>query len=355
MRSIVVVILAVLSCSASAQRIQRWWSAKDYEAIYAQLDRVDRMRDMDMLRVAQSAAILGHDSEAIYVLDLAERKGYAGDQHYYVRGEVYFKNEMYGQAAADYREALELNANRLPYMMALANAYYYNNQADSALKVYHAIHDLYPDKDVATFAICKIPTEEGYLNEALKCWRDNMSLFVDEHYRIMALEEYSNLLWYGKKDTAAAKQQIDGLIRLQPDVIKYRLMATQINAELGHWDEVETHLNFMREEFAEGQMPIYYIQKNNLPILDMGGKNNRLQIIEILNSDLDHPMNEAKWICFVVTPQHGILVNTWKYVEKDGVYQITNTEDPSQNEQLDAPLSLQEFYIFMVGKESNLR
>ncbi|NVK27231.1 MAG: hypothetical protein HWE14_04250 [Flavobacteriia bacterium] len=354
MNRFLLVALVAFSTITQAQQIDRMWRAKDYEGVYANLDKVNRMRGSDMLRVAQAAFMLDHDSEAIYILELAERKGYAEDQHYFVKGEVHFSLEEFDAAAESYHQALALNHNRLPYLMALADAYYRGNRLDSALAVYQRVHQMYPGKDVATFAICKIPAEQGFLVKSVQCWHDNVSAFVDRQYEVRAREEYSNLLWHGTRDTVEAAKQLERLIRMEPDVIKYRLSAIQINAELNKWDEVETHRSELSRIEDEGKLTNYYVSKNAYPILDLVGRYYRLQFVETIEIRPEHAVFKAKWSCFLATPQHGVLAGTWKYIESDNEYWIMSTEEGYPPVELENPLTLQEFVSYMRSIESKM-
>ncbi|KAB2813976.1 tetratricopeptide repeat protein [Phaeocystidibacter luteus] len=354
MNRTLLLVLVTFGTFGHAQQIERLWSAKDYEGVYANVDRVDRMRGSDMLRVAQAAFKLNHDSEAVYILELAERKGYAGDQHYFVKGEVHFSLQEFDKAAEAYHEALHLNHNRLPYLMALGDAYYRGNRLDSALAVYQRVHQMFPEKDVATFAMCKIPAEQGFLAKSAQCWRDNVTAFVDRQYEVRAREEYSNILWHGIKDTAEAAVQINRLIRMEPDVVKFRLSAIQIHAELDEWEVVDAQRAELTRIEEEGKLTNFYLGKNAYPILDMVGGYYRLQFFETIEVRPEHAVFKAKWSCFLATPQHGVLAGTWKYVENDDEYWIYSTEEGYPPVQLEAPLTLRDFVSYMRSIESKM-
>lgn len=354
MRIFATLFILTLSLNTFAQNISKMWRAKDYEGIYEQMPRVNRMASMDMLHLANSAFRLGHDSEAVYVLDLSIKKGYATDQHYYAKGDILHSQHIYIDAAEAYHQALALNPHRLPYMLAKADAYYLGRQPDSALAVFRRVHVLFPDKDVATFMECKIQAEEGYIESAVTCYKEHIPQLVALEYKVAATEEIVNLLWYGMNDTTHAAKYINSLIRMQPDVIKHRLSAIQIRAELDQWDKVEVQRAFLREKFESGTMPAFYTKKNALPLLDVEGNNYRLQFFENLETRPNSAVFKSKWNCFMATPQHGVLAGTWKYVENEGDIHIESTAEGVENIALEEPMSFQDFVIYMIDIESKM-
>src|SRR5690606_17759417 len=115
-------------CAAAQGPIERMWQKKDYDELYEQRHRANRMSGMDLLRVAQAAHRLGHDSAAIDLIRIAINKGYGSDQHYNLQGSIYAEGGLHLRAAKAFRTALRYNHNRLPYMLDLAGAYYAANE-----------------------------------------------------------------------------------------------------------------------------------------------------------------------------------------------------------------------------------
>ncbi len=347
-------ILVFLSSASFGQRINQLWLNKNYEDIYEQRNRVNRMSSGDMLRVAQSAFILEHDSEALYIVDLAIEKNYADERHYFLQGEVLRAQGFYLSAAESFHQALALRPQRLTYMMAKADAYYRGRQNDSALAVFSRVHDLFPDKDVATFMECKIQAEEGYIRPAMECWKLHIMELVDREYKARAREELMNLAWHMGNDTAEAIRQINALIRMQPEVIKHRISAIQMGAEQRDWELVESQRNYILERFEEGSLPGYYASKNAYPLMDLLGDNYRLQYFETLRIQEQNGVFAAKWFCFLATPIQGVKEAEFIYIEDADGIRIEGTSEGFVTMILEEPLSLQEFHVMMKAIEANL-
>ncbi len=338
----------------SAQRINRMWTSKDYEGLYAERDRVDRMSGGDMLRVAQASFILEHDSVALSIVELAIKKNYADDRHYFVKGEVLRSQRLFIPAAEAFHQALAIRPRRLTYMMAKADAYYRGNNSDSALAVFTRVHDLFPERDVATYMECQIPAEQGYLRKAFECWKVAVTEMVAEEYKVRGREQLMTLAWHGLGDTAEAIHQIEVLKRIQPTVIKHRLAEIQINAEQGNWDIVDEQKAYIRERFDNGTLPAFYADKNAYPLMDLLARNYRLQFFETLQIRESSTVFKAKWTCFLATPQQGVVAGRYDYIEDDAGIRIESEEEGFVTMTFEEPLSLQEFYIYMKSIESNL-
>lgn len=333
----------------SAQHIQRLWQQKDYEAIYAQRDRVDRMSGRDMLRVAQAAQHFGEDSVAIDILDLAIDKGYADDQTYYQKGICLSRQNLHLAAAGAFHQALALNPNRLPYMLAKADAYYQGDEPDSALAVFERVYTMFPDRDVAAYMCCRIQEEQGYVNNAIACYKEHIPGIREKGYRLEALENLAILQWKAGKDSTGAEVSLLRLIDEAPDNVQFRLLTIQFYAETGRWNDVNEQRREVHRLRDEGKLPPHIVRKNVLPMVEFAGDDYVVQVYEIIDPERSPG---GIFEAFFVTPNHARPMGRWIYREEGNSSQLVGEGMDEEVITLEGTLTLQEFVERMKHIES---
>lgn len=351
MRFSVLFIFLLVTQFSNAQNIQRLWNQKDYEAIYAQRDRVNRMSGLDMLRVAQSAQHFEEDSIAIDILDLSIEKGYADAQTYYIRGISLIRLKLYLGAADSFHQALALNRNRLPYMLAKADAYYRGEEPDSALAVFERVHTLFPGKDVATFMMCKIPEEEGFSKKAVECYKLHIPEIAEEGYKLEAKENLAMLQWRHVSDTSAAEENLLQLAEAKPQNFRYKMLLCQLYGETKNWEQLELQRNAIHTMYQENKIPSRYFVKNMFPLFEVEGENYRIQVFEILNPAIK---GGTLFKAFYVTPTQAMPVGSIAYAENEGGAQIIGEGQFTDQTTTCEPMKLQELIFYMERIESKM-
>lgn len=352
MRIFTTLLLLVLSLSIQAQSIQRMWASRDYDGLYAQRDRVTRMGGRDMLYVAQAAQHFDEDSTAIFILKLAIDKGYGTDQHYYRLGLSYAKKENYLEAAHNFHQALALNHDRLPFMLAKADSYYRANVPDSAIAVFTRIHKFFPENSTAAFMSCKIMEEEQYYLKAIECFEFNIPDIKESGYKNEAREITANLTWHVKNDTNRAAQLYADLIRDNQNSVRYRMLLLQLFVDQNDWTSALQLYAEMDELISNGEVPSIHKRKNTYPLIHFDDTNYRTEIYRVVNPTLD---NGALFYAYIVTPQHARPVAKWTYREsEDGEYTVTGEGLNEQEVKFSEPMNLQEFSSFTRSIVGNL-
>lgn len=347
-----IVTLLLASTLIQAQNVRQLWQRKDYEGLYEMRGRVDRMSGDHMLKVARAAHELGEDSTAIYILNLNITKGYADDQVYYWKGACLMERKLYVPAGEAFHMALALNKNRLPYMLAKADAYYKAEMPDSALAVYTRLHRLFPDKDIPTSMMCQIPMEEGYIEEAIRCWKANIPDLIADDYKEEAYEKLARLQWQGAGDTTGAEESLNRLVTLRPDRIKNRLLFMQFLAEQERWSDFDTHLSHVMDVNERGLMPRSYIRRNALPIIDLNLGNYRAQVFQTL---VLPDTTVQQWKVFFVTPVHGQPVAKLSVSQTPTGFQaVLENREGSENLPIEGSVGIPELVAFIRSIESKL-
>lgn len=341
----------VIHTAANGQNIQRLWSQRNYDALFLEAHRADKMSGPDMLRVAQAAQHLNHDSTAIYILDLAIKKGYATDEHYYRKGISYAKGRFYLEAAESFHQALALRPNRLTYLMPLADSYYRGQMPDSAYAVFTRIHELFPEKDVATFMSCKILEEEEYYPRAIACFEEHIPELIEPGYKNEAREILAKLYWHRGEDSAAAIELFKELISENPDKIKNRLNLIQLSIEMKDWESIEDELTEIHRISESGLLPSVHYVKNSFPVFSAMGNTYRMEFYQVVKPNLKH---NIQYEVYFITPLHGRPIGKWSCVIEEGVSKITGEGLGAKELTINHPLTLQEYYILINSIEQEL-